>query len=93
MYSHLVMFTLEDPDDVAATAQMLQGMQAHIPQIRFLEVGIDDSPSERSAHLVLITRFDSREAMEAYRTHPHHQQIVQHLRELGARGIKVDYAE
>ena len=66
MYSHIVMFKLEEEEDIPSTVAMLSGMDAHIPQIRFLEVGVDDSPTERSANIVLITRFDSREAMEVY---------------------------
>jgi quinol monooxygenase YgiN len=93
MYSHIVMFKLEEEEDIPSTVSMLKGMDAHIPQIRFLEVGVNDSPSERAADIVLITRFDSREAMEAYKSHPHHRQVVAYLKQLNAHSTKVDYAD
>ncbi len=93
MYSHVVMFTLEDPDDVPTTAALLRAMGDRIPQIRYLEVGVDDQPSARSAHILLITRFDSPEALEVYKNHPHHQVVIQHLTEVSAASVKVDFAD
>ena len=55
MYSHVVMFTLPDPDDVPTTAPMLGAMGDRIPQVRYLEVRVDELPSERSAHIGFIT--------------------------------------
>jgi hypothetical protein len=93
MYTHVVMFTLPDPEDIPTTVRMLCAMEGRIPQIRYLEVGLDDSPSARSAHVLLVTRFDSREAMAVYQDHPHHRRVIEHLREVEARAVKVDYSE
>ncbi len=93
MYSHVVMFTLPDPEDIPGTLRMLAAMEGRIPQIRYLEVGVDESPSPRSAHILLVTRFDSPEAMQVYQEHPHHRRLLEHLQEVEARAIKVDYTE
>jgi hypothetical protein len=94
LYSHIVMFTLADSEDAPLIADMFRAMEGRIPQIRYIEVGIDDTPAENSAHLVLITRFDSREALEAYRVHPHHVGVLSRLREVGVQAIhKVDFAD
>jgi len=93
MYSHIVMFTLEDPDDIPATVTALDGMRDRIPQLRYIEVGVDSDPSPRSAHIVLITRFDSKEAYEAYQGHPHHQRVLEHMREVTASAHKVDFVD
>ncbi len=94
MYSHIVMFTLEDAEDVPRLAETLRAMEGRIPQIRYLEVGIDDAPEPRSAHLVLITRFDSREAYQAYETHPHHIGALGVIKDLGVRTAwKVDFRD
>ena len=93
MYTHVVMFTLPDPEDIPATVRTLSGMEGRIPQIRYLEVGVDDSPSARSAHILLITRFDSKEAMHVYQEHPHHRHVLEHLKEVEVRAVKVDYTE
>jgi hypothetical protein len=91
MYSHLVMFTLDDPDDIPATVSALEGMKDRIPQLRYIEVGVDVDPSPRSAHIVLITRFDSKEAYSAYQSHPHHQRVLEHMAEVTKSATKVDF--
>jgi hypothetical protein len=93
MYTHVVMFTLTDPEDIPGTVRILAAMEGRIPQIRYLEIGVDDSPSARSAHVLLVTRFDSREAMQVYQEHPHHRRVVEHLQEVEALAVKVDYVE
>ncbi len=94
VYSHLVMFRLEDPEDAPHVKNMLLAMQGRIPQLRYIEVGIDDAPSPRSAHVVLVTRFDSPEALRAYETHPHHVEVVASLKDAGVvDSWKVDYAD
>ena len=43
MYSHIVMFTLKDKDDIPQTVGTLQAMEGRIPQLRYIEVGVDDA--------------------------------------------------
>jgi len=94
LYSHIVMFTLEDSEDVPLIASTLRAMEGRIPQIRYIEVGVDDHPADNSAHIVLITRFDSREALNAYRIHPHHVQVLNKLADVGVLSLsKVDFAD
>jgi len=94
VYSHIVMFRLEDPDDAPYVANLLRAMEGRIPQLRYVEVGIDDAPSERSSHVVLITRFDSAEALRAYESHPHHVEVLSALRDAGVvESRKVDFAD
>jgi len=87
------MFTLRDKDDIPQTVGTLRAMEGRIPQLRYIEVGIDDAPSPRSADIILITRFDSPEALEVYQKHPHHQQVLEFLGEVVERAVKVDYAD
>lgn len=94
MYSHIVMFKIEDPEDAPMVANLFRAMEGRIPQLRYIEAGIDDAPDERSSHVVLITRFDSREALQAYKTHPHHLEVLASLRDAGViETRKVDYAD
>jgi hypothetical protein len=93
VYSHIVMFTLKDADDIPQTVGALRAMEGRIPQLRYLEVGVDDAPSDRSAQIVLITRFDSAEALAAYKAHPHHQGVLEFLGEVVASAVKVDFAD
>ncbi|MFT5685761.1 MAG: hypothetical protein ACI8RZ_006715, partial [Myxococcota bacterium] len=58
MYTHIVLFHFKNPGDAPEAAEKLRGMVGHIPTLRSIEVGVDDAPSPRSAHLSLLTRFD-----------------------------------
>lgn len=93
MITHVVMFKLENraPEKVAETKAILLAMQGQIPQLRYLEVGMDELHSERSYELVLISRFDSWEDLNAYRVHPVHQKVLAHINAVAAATVAVDY--
>jgi hypothetical protein len=88
------MFRLEDAEDAGHVKRMLMAMEGRIPQLRYIEVGIDEAPDIRSAHVVLIARFDSPEALAAYSMHPHHLEVLSALKDAGVvDSWKVDYAD
>ena len=91
MYTHVVFFVLHDSADVPDMVRRLQQMSDHIPSLQALEAGADDAPSERSAHLCLITRFADPAGLEAYRIHPVHQEFLAWARPRIARSWKVDF--
>lgn len=74
MFTHVVLFKLSEPtkQNVKYVSDILKGMKGNIPQIKEVEVGIDELKSERSFNICLITRFDSLEEMKAYQVHPYH---------------------
>ncbi|MEL6344684.1 MAG: Dabb family protein [Myxococcota bacterium] len=92
MYTHVVLFHLNDPQDAAEAVARLEAMVGRIPALRALEAGVDDAPSDRSAHVCLITRFDDADGLEAYRVHPVHQELLAWMKPRVARSIKVDFA-
>ncbi len=94
MITHLVSFKLLDsaPENVAATREKLLSMQGEIPQLRYLEVGVDKLRTARSFDLVLITRFDSWEDYDGYQNHPYHQSaVLPYMRAVLEKSIVVDY--
>jgi len=93
MYSHVVMFRFGEPEDAEQAANALRAMEGRIPQLRYLEVGTDPDTSERAADLVLLTRFDSREAYEVYRDHPQHREVLVVLKDMVTWSAKVDYSD
>ena len=92
MYTHIVLFHLKDPSSAQKAAERLRGMAGRIPTLRSIDVGVDDAPSPRSAHLSLITRFDDPVGLEAYQVHPVHQALLDWIRPQIERTVKVDYA-
>ena len=93
MVHHVVMFTLKDPAQLEPTVEVLRAMAGRIPTLRAVEVGVEARPSERSADVCLVTRFDDWEGLDAYAVHPHHQQVLDHMATVVARSVKVDWAD
>jgi len=93
MYTHVVLFHLNEAEDADEIAEQLKTLSDRIPSLRSLEVGVDDAPSDRSAHLCLITRFDDADGLEAYRVHPAHTEFLSWVKPRVQRTVKVDYAE
>ena len=50
----------------------LLSLKGQIPEIRAMEVGINMNPSDRSYDAVLVSEFESMEALAAYSTNPLH---------------------
>lgn len=94
MVTHIVLFKLADPspENLARTRDLLLGMKGEIPVLRDVEVGIDTLRTERSWDLALVTRVDSWEDYEAYRTHPYHvDPVLRHMHAAAEAAAVVDY--
>lgn len=74
MFTHIVMFKLKESteENIKYVGNILKGMEGNIPQLKGIEVGIDELCSERSFDICLITRFKSFEEMNEYQVHPYH---------------------
>lgn len=91
MFSHVVLFAFHEEDDAAHAVTLLRGMEGRIPTLRAVEVGVDELPSERSAQVCLVTRFDDAAGMEAYQVHPVHREVLAFMKGRVARSWKVDW--
>ena len=98
MIRHIVMWKLEDEAGGATSAQnalaikqQLEELQAAIPQIRELEVGLNLQASDRAMDMVLITTFDGSADLATYRDHPRHQAVVAFIRAVVSETRVVDY--
>ncbi len=93
MITHVVMFKLKDnsPAGVDDAVARLRSMAGKMDVLRDIEVGADFMHSARSYDIVLITRFDSRAALEEYAAHPLHQPVLAYMREAAAASVAVDY--
>jgi len=93
MITHVVLFKLADrsAEAVRHTCDILAAMDGKISQLVQLEVGENALPSSRAYDIALIARFNSWEDMETYQKHPVHQKVLEHVRQVAASVVAVDY--
>lgn len=98
MITHLVFFNMlpeAGGRDAAANAaelvRRLRALPAQIPEIRALEAGTDLSQTPASFDVGLYTRFDSADALETYRVHPAHQEVIAFVKETTSQRAVVDF--
>lgn len=98
MIKHIVMWKLQDEAAGATRAQnalvikqQLEGLQAVIPQIRALEVGLSLPASDQAMDVVLVTAFDSLADLATYRDHPKHRAVAAFIRAVVSETRVVDY--
>lgn len=95
---HIVMWDLrgESSEEKAAAANQVkhafEGLNGKIPGLIKLEIGIDFSRIDYACDVVLYSEFDSREALQAYATHPEHLRVRDELAGVRVSRHQVDYA-
>ena len=69
----------------------LEALRGLIPGLLRLDVGLDFSASPASSDVVLVTQFESRDALAAYQAHPAHRQVAAFVSEAAAERRLVDF--
>jgi Stress responsive A/B Barrel Domain len=97
MIKHIVMWNVRG-DDAAARARNIallktefESLRGRIPGLLHLEIGIDDSRIDYACDVVLITEFESRQALADYAQHPEHLRVRTALGDLRSARHQVDY--
>ena len=93
MIRHIVVFKIKDEykDEIPQLVKNFYGMKGKIEGMVSLEAGADFLHSERSYDVALITEFVSREALEAYQTHPVHLPVKKRMGEVRVSSVACDY--
>lgn len=71
--------------------ERLLALKGKIPEVRDMEVGINVNPSERSYDAVLVSTFDSLDALRAYSTNPLHVAVSDFCKTIRTNSVSVDY--
>ena len=93
---HVVSWKLAtlDPEERAQHAAGiklgLESLPAVIPQIRFLQVGVNALAPD-NFDVVLISDFETPDDLQAYVDHPAHQEVAAFIRSVVAGRAAVDY--
>lgn len=93
MITHIVLMKLKDRSatTIADVAQKLRDLEGKIPQLKFIEVGVNFTQSERAYDLALTTKFESKAALDEYQVHPAHLKFLEYYSPLRESSIIVDY--
>lgn len=93
MYRHIVFFSLKDNsvENLMVARDKLRSLAGKVEGLLSVEVELDALHSERSCDLCLNMVFTSREALDAYRTHPAHIPVQQHMHAVRSGSHAADY--
>lgn len=91
MVTHVVFFKFAETAEAEHAKELLLAMRGRIPGLLDVEAGLDFTRSERSFDLALITRHESREALQVYQAHPVHQEVVAYIRPRAKASAAVDF--
>lgn len=93
MIRHIVMWKFKEGEreNMLVFRDRLLALKGKIPEIRAMEVGINMNPSERSYDAVLVSEFNSLEALRAYSVNPLHVEVSGFCRSIRTASASVDY--
>ena len=94
MLHHIVLMKFKSSaseDQIHDLAQMLDALPDKIIEIQTYEFGRDVVRSERSYDFALVSGFANPEAMQRYQSHPEHQKVLTHLRDICVDIRAVDF--
>lgn len=69
----------------------LENLQNIISELKFIEVGINQSTRTNAYDFVLVSNFDNFENLKKYRIHPSHVEVVEFLGKFKESSAVVDY--
>lgn len=92
MYRHIVCFALKQSQkDKANEAKQKLLSLTSIPEVKNIEVGLDEKKGGRSFEIALIVDFDSEHDCEVYDKHELHQSVREFMRSIMESAVSVDF--
>lgn len=93
MVKHIVMWKFKEgeQENMMLFRKRLLALKDQIPEIRAMEVGVNINPSERSYDAVLVSEFDSLEALKSYSVNPLHKAVSDFCKTIRTNSVSVDY--
>ena len=78
-------------DTIAEIKNKLENLQNIISELKFIEVGINQSKSPNAFDFILVSHFDNSENLKKYRFHPSHINVVEFINRFKESSAVVDY--
>ena len=97
MIRHVVMWKFKEEaegksrlENMEIVRERLYALVPIIPEIKKMEIGFDVKHTEFSMDLMLLTEFDSLDALAAYAEHPDHLAVGVYVRAVTEKRIVLD---
>ena len=97
MIRHVVMWKFKEEaegksrlENMEIVRERLYALVPIIPEIKKMEIGFDVKLTEFSMDLMLLTEFDSLDALAAYAEHPDHLAVGAYVRAVTEKRIVLD---
>lgn len=97
MVKHLVMWRLQFAGDderierLGAIRRSIEALRHGVEGLKSVEIGFNESTVSDAADLVLYSEFDGWSALQAYETHPLHEQLKRLIAPVRTERRVVDY--
>jgi hypothetical protein len=69
----------------------IDALEQEVPQVKFLQTGINFNTRPQAFDLVLISDFEREEDLDIYRDHPQHQRVMDIIHEAVDKVHVVDF--
>ena len=98
MIKHIVMWKFKESaegktreENMTFVKDSLYALVGVIDEIKKMEIGFDVTHSDMSMDMVLLTEFESVEAMRTYAVHPEHVKVSAYVRKVIESRTVIDY--
>ena len=98
MIKHIVMWKFKESaegktreENMTFVKDSLYALVGVIDEIKKMEIGFDITHSDMSMDLVLLTEFETVEAMKTYAVHPEHVKVSTYVRKVIESRVVLDY--
>lgn len=98
MIKHIVMWKIKDfaegkskIENIKFIKEKLEGLQSHIPEIKYIEVGMNINESDMGYDAVLYSEFSTLEDLNIYQNHPKHKEISAYVAKIRTDRAVGDY--
>ena len=97
MIRHVVMWKFKDAAEGRTKEENMNYVKEHllallpiIPELKRMEVGIDVSHTDMSYDMMLLTEFESLDALHTYKVHPEHVKVSEYVAKVKTARVVAD---
>ncbi len=98
MIKHVVMWRFKESaegntksENMKIFREGLEALVPIIPELKSLEMGVDELQSDSSYDMIMISTFDSLEALDTYKNHPEHKKVSAFCKKVRESRVAVDF--